>query len=130
MKRYKPKGKMMLKELREANTERQKEWGGDDRCDVAFRAVEVAGETGEMLEKVKKYLRGERGIQGTTASAVEVADEMADVVIGLDLLAAQMGINLAAAVPSKFNQTSEKYGFKTRMQSNTTPKRKKPYHSQ
>lgn len=107
----------MLKELRKANIERQKEWGGDDRCDVAFRAVEVAGETGEMLEKVKKHLRLLRGIQGSTASVIEVAEEMADVVISLDLLATQMGINLAEAVPHKFNKTSTKYGFETRITS-------------
>lgn len=105
----------MLKKLREANIARQKEWPGNDQADLAFRALEVAGEAGEMLEKVKKYLRGVRGIKGSTASAVEVAEEMGDLIIAIDLLANEMGINLSTAVEYKFNATSVKYGLETRI---------------
>lgn len=105
----------MLDQLRYANIERQKEWGGDDRCDLAFRALEVAGETGELSEAMKKFLRAQRGIEGSTATKEDVADEMADVIISIDLLANQMGIDLQQAVCSKFNRTSKKYNFKTKM---------------
>lgn len=101
--------------LRHANNERQQEWPGNEKADVAFRAIEVAGEFGEVSEAVKKLLRAERGIKGSTATTQDVADEMADALIALDLLAAEMGIDLGAAVARKFNLTSEKYGMKTRL---------------
>jgi NTP pyrophosphatase (non-canonical NTP hydrolase) len=105
----------MLEQLRTANVKRQAEWPGNEHADVAFRAIEVAGEAGELAEAVKKWLRGQRGIKGSTATPEQVAQEMADVLISVDLLANQMGINLADAVRAKFNATSEKYGMATRL---------------
>ena len=99
--------------LRQANVNRQKEWPGNDKADVPFRALEVAGEAGELAEKVKKWLRAERGIKGSTATIADVASEMGDVLVALDLLANEMGINLGDAVREKFNATSEKYGMRT-----------------
>ncbi|MFD1693905.1 MazG-like family protein [Roseibium aestuarii] len=101
--------------LRQANRTRQGEWPGDDRADLAFRALEVAGECGELSEAVKKYLRAERGIRGSTASLDDIADEMADVIIALDLLAGHLGVDLGAAVRAKFDKTSAKYGLETRL---------------
>lgn len=92
-----------------ANSHRQKEWPGHQETDVAFKAIEFAGETGELMEAIKKFLRVERGIMGSTATKQDIADEMGDVLISLDLLAAAMGIDLSEAVRSKFNATSEKY---------------------
>lgn len=57
----------------------------------------------------------ERGIKGTTATMEDVADEMADAIISLDLLASEMGIDLGEAVARKFNRTSVKYDLKTRL---------------
>lgn len=101
--------------LRHANNTRQAEWPGNDEADVTFRALEVAGEFGEVVEAVKKYLRAERGIKGSAATTEDVADEMADAVIALDLLAAKMGVDLGAAVARKFNRTSVKYELRTRL---------------
>ncbi len=106
---------MLFQHLRQANETRQGEWGGDDKTDLAFRALEVSGEAGELAEAVKKYLRAERGIQGTTATLDDIADEMGDVIISIDLLAAHLGINLGHAVASKFNKTSRKYELATRL---------------
>ncbi|MGV2975222.1 MazG-like family protein [Roseibium alexandrii] len=106
---------MKFSDLREANITRQKEWPGNDQADIAFRGLEVAGEFGEVAEALKKYLRGTRGIKGSTADLQDVADEMADAIIALDLLADQMGIDLGAAVTRKFNRTSKKYGLVTRL---------------
>ncbi|EEE43363.1 MazG-like family protein [Roseibium alexandrii] len=106
---------MKFSDLREANITRQKEWPGNDQADIAFRGLEVAGEFGEVAEALKKYLRGTRGIKGSTADLQDVADEMADAIIALDLLADQMGIDLGAAVAQKFNRTSKKYGLVTRL---------------
>ena len=106
---------LTFKALRKANQVRQQEWPGNEKADVAFRTIEVAGEFGEVCEAVKKYLRAERGIKGSTASLDDVADEMADAIIALDLLADEMGINLSSAVSRKFNRTSVKYDLKTRL---------------
>lgn len=105
----------MLTTLRNANRSRQAEWPGNEKADTAFRAIEVAGEFGEVAEAVKKYLRGERGIKGSTATKQDVAEEMADAIIALDLLADEMGIDLAPEIARKFNLTSEKYGLETRI---------------
>lgn len=99
--------------LREANRRRQQEWPGNEKADVAFRAIEVAGEAGEVAEAIKKFLRAERGIKGSVATREDVASEMGDLLVSLDLLADSLGINLGAAVRSKFNATSEKYGMRT-----------------
>lgn len=109
------KANMKFEDLRNANSERQKEWPGDDQADVAFRTIEVAGEFGEVAEAIKKFLRAERGIKGSTATLEDIADEMADSIIALDLLAGQLGVDLGAAVARKFNKTSEKYGLTTRL---------------
>ncbi len=106
---------MKFSDLRQANITRQKEWPGNDQADIAFRGLEVAGEFGEVAEALKKYLRGQRGIKGSTASLEDVAQEMADSIIALDLLADLMGIDLGVAVARKFNATSEKYDLKTRI---------------
>lgn len=106
---------MKFSDLRDANLTRKKEWPGDDQADTAFRTIEVAGEFGEVAEAVKKYLRGQRGITGSTASKQDVADEMEDAIIALDLLAEDLGIDLGASVAQKFNKTSVKYGLQTRI---------------
>lgn len=99
--------------LRDANCHRQTEWPGNDKADMPFRALEVAGEAGELCEAIKKFLRAERGIKGSTATKADVASEMGDLLVSLDLLANEMGIDLGEAVRAKFNATSEKYGMRT-----------------
>ena len=99
--------------LRGANQSRQQEWPGNDKADIPFRAIEFAGEAGELSEAIKKWLRAERGIKGSTATLDDVASEMGDVIVALDLLAQEMGINLDYAVRAKFNATSMKYGLRT-----------------
>jgi len=99
--------------LRNANMSRQQEWPGNDKADVPFRAIEFAGEAGELSEAIKKWLRAERMIKGSTATLADVASEMGDVVVALDLLAREMGINLGEAVREKFNATSAKYSLRT-----------------
>ncbi len=67
-------------------------------------ACAVGGETGELLNKIKKLRRGD------TIPLIEVADEAADIVIYLDLLCHRMGIDLAEAIRRKFNQVSTEKG--------------------
>ncbi len=95
--------------LRKANEDRQRVWPGAETVDSLFRMVEIFGEAGELAEALKKHTRGMRGIKGSTADLTDIADEMADVIIAVDLLAMDLGIDLSAAVPIKFNKTSRKY---------------------
>ncbi|WP_129138830.1 MazG-like family protein [Modicisalibacter coralii] len=83
--------------LRQANITRQQEWPGYEQTDTTFKALEVCGEAGELAEAVKKLVRVERGIAGTTVNLEAVADELADVVISVDLLAEHLGITDEAA---------------------------------
>lgn len=80
---------------------------------MPFCAIEFAGEAGELSNAVKKWLRGERGTKGGAATTAQIASEMGDVVVALDLLARKLGINLGVAVREKFNETSEKHGLRT-----------------
>ena len=83
-----------FKKLRAANVARQVEWTGNERADLAFRALEVADEAGEVAGAVKKLARAQRGICGSTMTLEDVADEIGDTVISLDLLAFELGLEL------------------------------------
>jgi len=97
--------------LREANVR---------RCEASFHEIEawgegdwacaMAGEAGEACNLIKKRRRGE------AIGVDEVAKELADVVIYADLLAARMGIDLAEAVRSKFNEVSRRVGSDVRLE--------------
>lgn len=104
---------MNFETLRSANKTRQAEWPGSEQATLEFRTIEVAGEFGEVAEAVKKYLRSVYGIKGSTATVEDIADEMSDAIIALDLLANELNINLGEAVKTKFNKTSMKYDLET-----------------
>lgn len=112
---------MSLDILRAVNEIRQAEWNPDDSITIEYRGNELAGEVGEACNVIKKLARERLGIRGSRATKEQLAEELADVVICVDLIAAQAGINLASAVRSKFNATSEKYGLRTRME-NLSPR--------
>lgn len=67
----------------------------------------VVGKLGEYANLRKKV---ERGDLTEDEARPALADELADVVIYLDILASQLGINLGEAIISKWNRTSEKVG--------------------
>lgn len=84
-----------LQGLRRANEERQKEWEGESPVlTVAFRANELAGETGEACNILKKLDRERLGLPGSCASIHALAEELADVTICTDLLAMAFGVQL------------------------------------
>lgn len=101
--------------LREANIARQQEWDGDNQIDLAYRGNELAGEVGEACNVIKKLERERRGIAGSRDTVEHLAEELSDIIICTDLVAMQAGIDLDAAVRSKFNATSEKVGVRTRL---------------
>lgn len=101
--------------LRPANIARQNEWDQDNQITAAYRGNELAGEVGEACNLIKKLERERLGIRGSRATVEELADELADVVICVDLIAMHYGIDLEAAIVRKFNATSEKVGLATRL---------------
>ncbi len=104
-----------LTALRVANVQRDAEWCPDEKPDLSFRGNELAGEAGEANNIIKKLVREQKGWRGSRASLNDLAEELADVVISTDLTAMTAGIDLATAVASKFNATSEKYNLATRL---------------
>ena len=73
------------------------------------------GELGEAANVAKKLNRVRDGIPGNAETPGELraqlADEIADTFIYLDLLAQSAGVDLEAAVIAKFNKTSLKIGY-------------------
>lgn len=107
-------------ELRQANVDRNEEWNtGDEYTSLAFRGNELAGETGEACNHIKKLERERIGIRGSRSSPEALAEELADIIICADLIAMDLGIDLGDAVASKFNATSEKYSLETRLPART-----------
>lgn len=106
-------------ELRIAVNEREDKWPGVEKIDMAFHGLELAGEAGELCNVLKKMVRIERGIAGTTEPPlqllIKVSDELGDVVICCALIANLLGMDLGSCVREKFNRTSEKHGFDTRI---------------
>jgi NTP pyrophosphatase (non-canonical NTP hydrolase) len=101
--------------LRQANAARQQEWDPARQISLAYRGNELAGEVGEACNVLKKIERERLGIRGSRANVEELAEELADVVICVDLIAMGEGIDLWQAVLTKFNATSEKVGLQTRL---------------
>jgi NTP pyrophosphatase (non-canonical NTP hydrolase) len=76
----------------------------------------VTGELGEAANVVKKLNRVRDDIPGNTETPEvlweKLADELADTVIYLDLLAQAAGFDLEEIRERKFQKTSDKLGYK------------------
>lgn len=107
--------------LRARNMSRCARWhkGGVDDWSLSDWGVAAAGEMGEALNVIKKLNRARDGMVGNSANEYELqqqlADEIADTIIYLDLLAARAGINLEEAIVRKFNRVSERNSFPERL---------------
>jgi NTP pyrophosphatase (non-canonical NTP hydrolase) len=101
--------------LEQANIARQLEWKNSDKLDLSYFGNAAAGEMGEACNVVKKLERERLGLEGSRATIADLATELADVVIYVSLLAIKSGIDLDRAIFEKFNATSEKLGFRTRL---------------
>lgn len=101
--------------LRAANETRQQEWDKDGVITLSYRGNELAGEIGEACNVIKKLERERLGIRGSRATTEQLAEELADAIICIDLIAMQAGIDLGITTRNKFNATSEKYGLATRL---------------
>jgi NTP pyrophosphatase (non-canonical NTP hydrolase) len=101
--------------LEQANIARQLEWKNSDKLDLSYFGNAAAGEMGEACNVIKKLERERLGLEGSRATVAELGAELADVVIYVSLLAIKSGIDLDRAIFEKFNATSEKLGFRTRL---------------
>jgi len=104
----------MLKELSKANYIRAKEWGGPQTT-LSFKGNELAGEVGEACNILKKMERTRLGMKGGGGDRDALAEELADVIICVDLIAGHLCIDLEAAIRDKFNKTSDKIGLETKL---------------
>jgi NTP pyrophosphatase (non-canonical NTP hydrolase) len=77
--------------------------------------VAVMGELGEAANILKKLNRNRDGIPGNDVSydalRENLADEIADTFIYLDLLSQAAGFDLSDIVRSKFDRISQKLGY-------------------
>lgn len=105
--------------LDEALTERQKAWtGGEegDKLPVEFYAIELVGEIGELFNVIKKMMRVQYGVRGSTATVKDMEEEFGDALICLKNMASKYGVDLEKVAREKFNATSTKYGFPHRVE--------------
>lgn len=77
------------------------DWGLAQWCNA------VCGELGEAANLIKKVERGDFTLE---EARQQIADELADVACYLDLLALRAGVDLSAAIQSKFNAVSYRVG--------------------
>lgn len=83
--------------LRTANETRQREWDGNGHAmNDDWRMNELMGETGEVCNVLKKIHRERCGVEGSRADREMLADEIADVVICLDLFLLTKGLGPTA----------------------------------
>ena len=102
--------------LRDANVRRDAIWDPEKKLSLSFRGNELAGETGEACNCLKKLDRERLGLKGSRTTLEALGEELADIIICTDLAAMAAGIpDLWEEVRKKFNATSEKQGFDVRL---------------
>lgn len=105
--------------FRKANVTRCVKWhpAGIGSWSPSDWLTAVTGELGELASLLKMRNRERDGLPGNRFSPTDkqIADELADVLTYLDLLAEALGVDLAAAAVAKFNEVSERVGFPDRI---------------
>lgn len=95
-----------LKELREANVRRDAEWNPNKILSLSFRGNELGGEVGEAQNILKKLDRERLGLIGSRGSVEALTEELADIIICVDLIAMEFKIEMEKVIRRKFNKTS------------------------
>lgn len=97
---------LTFEQLRLVNVARQREhFKGCRDWTLSDWALAMVGEAGEACNVVKKLNRNDG-----TGTPEAVVEELADVIIYADILAAKLGQDLGEAVRRKFNLVSERIG--------------------
>lgn len=106
--------------FRAANVARCAKWhpAGIDSWSPSDWMTAVTGELGELASLLKMRNRERDGLPGNKFSPTteQIADELADVLTYLDLLAHVLGVDLGRAAAEKFNKVSERVGFPDRIE--------------
>lgn len=105
------------------NLDRALRWHPDglESWSLADWAVAMAGEAGEVCNAVKKHKRIEQALQQANGprsmqeAEEDIAMEIGDTFMYLDLLAQRLGRRLADCVRATFNRVSEREGFPERL---------------
>lgn len=105
----------MLKKLRKANIARNEEYAPEHIFSLSFRGNELAGETGEACNVLKKMDRHIHLLPGGKWDRDHLIEELADVIICVDLIAMDLDVDLGPAIKAKFNKTSDKLGLETKL---------------
>ncbi|MCA9036540.1 MAG: MazG-like family protein [Planctomycetaceae bacterium] len=103
-----------FQQLRNANIRRHAEWAKGGSVSLSFRGLEMAGECGEVCNELKKIERVRLGLAGGSDDLNGLKEELADVLICLDLIAMDLGIDLLEETKRKFDKTSVKFGLTSR----------------
>jgi len=104
--------KDILQILKEANAGRAKHFPDYDKFEegnILYYSNALAGETGELCNLVKKFYRGDKVTHGQLI-CFAIEDEVADILIQLDLFCQVAGVNLKDALINKFNSKSLEIG--------------------
>lgn len=101
--------------FRAANILRDREWNPEKILSLSFRGNELGGEIGEAQNILKKIEREKLGLRGSKATVEQLAEELADGHICLDLIAMEFGIDSWRSIVQKFNKTSEWRGLSIRL---------------
>ena len=114
-------GELTIDEVTQINHRRALAWHGPTEWSLSDWAVALAGEVGELCNVVKKLNRIRDGLpgnkEGVTKESLEIdlAKEIADVYLYLDLFATAVKVDLPAAIKFKFNEVSQRIGFKEQL---------------
>lgn len=111
---------LSFKALRHYNRQRDLEFQGritdeQEEWNIVDRSNELAGEVGELCNMVKKVRRARLGMQRSDVTIEDIAEEIADIIICVDLFAMDLDIDLNKWVTGKFNRSSEKFGLDTKI---------------
>lgn len=85
-----------------------------DNTKLASVVLDMAMDTGRACNVVKKLDRELLGMNGSRATADDLASHLKDILWGASDVAALFGLRLSDCVAAKFNKTSEKVGLITR----------------
>jgi len=102
--------RLTFQEVRAVNSRRGQMFGHDE-WNPAEWGNALAGETGELCNLLKKYIRQSPGDPLPEDLIPDIKKEVADVFLYLDLLCDHLEISLADAVINKFNEVSVKRGL-------------------
>lgn len=115
-----PATSLTFNAFRLANVSRCIKWhpNGIESWSPSDWLTAITGELGELASLLKMRNRERDGLPGNKFSPTDkmVADELADVLTYLDLLAAALGVDLGRATAIKFNEVSERVGFPDRIE--------------